>query len=332
MVIRISGTQPQGPKHLETLENKTVDGTQNTVRVNRGTSANRPVGAIIGDLYYNTEIKDLEQYTEDGWMIVAKQVPRVPTIGSATLDGSNNASISFTPSAYGQPASSYTVQSNPGSYTATASSSPISISGTNLQIGTAYTFRVKSIGTYGESAYSVYSSSVTPVSLSSYESISTITVGASSVGSVTFSNIPSTYKHLQLRISARGDSGSQDWGYFRVNSGATGSSHYVLGQGAITDSSAYINSAQPLSLRFPGSSAGTGIFSGQVIDFVDYNNVNKNKTVRIFGGVDLNGSGQVVMSSYLYSADTAAISSIQVVGWGVGSFVQHSTFALYGIK
>ena len=59
MVIRISGTQPQGPKHLETLENKTVDGTQNTVRVNRGTSANRPVGAIIGDLYYNTEIKDL---------------------------------------------------------------------------------------------------------------------------------------------------------------------------------------------------------------------------------------------------------------------------------
>ena len=38
----------------------------------------------------------------------------------------------------------------------------------------------------------------------SFESIQTITVGTTSQASVTFSSIPATYTHLQLRISNRG--------------------------------------------------------------------------------------------------------------------------------
>ena len=75
MVINLSSNQPQGTK--------------------RGNTASRPASPVVGELYYNTELKDLEQYTEDGWMLVAKQVPRIPAIGSANLDGSNNASVSF---------------------------------------------------------------------------------------------------------------------------------------------------------------------------------------------------------------------------------------------
>ena len=322
MVINLSGTQPQGPKNSETLENKTVDGTQNTVRVNRGTSANRPVGAIIGDLYYNTEIKDLEQYTEDGWIIVAKQVPRVPTIGSATLDGSNNASISFTPSVYGQPASSYTVQSNPGSYTATGSSSPVSLSGTNLQIGTAYTFRVKSTGTYGDSIYSAYTSSaVTPVSLSNYESIQTITVGAGGTANVEFTSIPSIYKHLQVRVSVS-DGGS----LVQLNSdtGTNYKRHYLYADGT----AGYAGSGGATNglsfLSFGNSSS----FAANIIDILDYTNTNKYKTLRNLSGVDYSGSGELFIVSGLWLS-TSAITSIKFSGNTIG---QGSTFALYGIK
>jgi hypothetical protein len=340
MVVRLSGTQPQGPKHLETLENKTVDGTQNTVRVNRGTTANRPIGPVIGDLYYNTELKDLEQYTEDGWMLVAKQVPRVPAIVSATLDGSNNASVSFTPSAYGQPASSYTVQSNPGSYTATASSSPISISGTNLEIGTAYTFRVRSTGSYGQSAYSAYTSSaVTPVILSSYESIQTITVGEGGTSLINFTSIPSTYKHLQIRaIGRQTNSGSSTSSIsIRINSdaGSNYANHRVLGENSIV----YAQGGGNLSYfdglaQWPISGSPANVFGVAIIDILDYANINKYKTLRSLNGAEGNNSGQsdIALASGLWMS-TSAITSIQLTGSAYsGGFAQYSSFALYGIK
>lgn len=80
MVIRISGTQPQGPKYLETLENKTVDGTQNTVRINRGTTGNRPISPVIGDLYFDTTLNALIQYNSLGWVKVSQDP--APTIAS----------------------------------------------------------------------------------------------------------------------------------------------------------------------------------------------------------------------------------------------------------
>jgi hypothetical protein len=334
MVINLSGTQPQGPKNLETLENKTVDGTQNTVRVNRGTTANRPIGPVIGDLYYNTELKDLEQYTEDGWMLVAKQVPRVPAIGSATLDGSNNASVSFTPSAYGQPASSYTVQSNPGSYTATASSSPISISGTNLEIGTAYTFRVRSTGSYGQSAYSAYTSSVTPVSLSSYESIQTVTVGSGGASSATFSSIPSNYTHLQIRIMGRTNrAATMDAVQLRFNSD-TGTNYvehglYGTGTSQFVGSYASTGATGSYTYRIAGANATSGIQGVIIVDILDYANTNKYKTLRSLGGCDLNGGGEIYFNSGLW-LNTSAINNIVLTP--IGAFQQYSSIALYGIK
>ena len=85
MVIRISGTQPQGPKHLETLENKTVDGTQNTVRVNRGTTGNRPISPVIGDLYFDTTLNALIQYNSLGWVKVSQDpAPTIANISPTT--------------------------------------------------------------------------------------------------------------------------------------------------------------------------------------------------------------------------------------------------------
>jgi hypothetical protein len=87
--------------------------------------------------------------------------PNAPTIGTAT-GGNASASVAFTaPSNVGGSAISlYGARSTPENITATAAASPISVTG--LTNGTAYTFAVWAINTYGPSAFSAASGSVTP--------------------------------------------------------------------------------------------------------------------------------------------------------------------------
>lgn len=90
------------------------------------------------------------------------KVPNAPTIGTVTLS-STTASVPFTaPSCVGGAAiTGYTAVSTPGCKVGTGSSSPISVA--SLCVGTAYTFRVYATNSYGPSAYSASSNSVTPV-------------------------------------------------------------------------------------------------------------------------------------------------------------------------
>jgi hypothetical protein len=87
--------------------------------------------------------------------------PDAPTIGTAT-EGDSSASVAFTAPANvgGSAISAYYAVSNPGQFTATAASSPITVTG--LTNGTAYTFRVWALNTYGPGPYSATSNSVTP--------------------------------------------------------------------------------------------------------------------------------------------------------------------------
>ena len=315
----------------------TQEYVQNNKGVGKGNTASRPASPSIGDLYYNTELKDLEQYTEDGWLIVAKQPPRIPAIGSATLDGSNNASVSFTPSTYGQTASSFTVQSNPGSYTATASSSPISISGANLQVGTGYTFRVKSTGSYGDSAYSAYTSSaVTPVILGSYESIQTVTVASGGTASISFTSIPQTYTHLQVRMLGKTPAADNGSGiYLALNGTGLSYSHRLTGfrGGAGIDAQSGVND---IICYFPCTASGVdNMFGAAILDIIDYKNTNKVKTTRTSWGYSNNGvaagSEFLGMHSGLWNS-TAAINSITLTAQSSRVFSEYSSFALYGIK
>jgi hypothetical protein len=108
-----------------------------------------------------------------------------------------------------------------------------------------------------------------------FESIATTTVGSGGGGtSVSFSNIPSTYTHLQIRCSAqtnRGTYGTDSY-YMRFNSD-TGSNYnygYLRGNGSAMAAYHY-NSAQ--SLIEVGSASGTtnsSSFGGAVIDILDY--------------------------------------------------------------
>jgi len=90
--------------------------------------------------------------------------PLAPTIGTATNVGTgrayNNgaATVTFTADPT-YTADSFTVTSTPGSYTASAASSPITVTG--LQSNTEYTFTVTATNAYGTSVASTASNSIT---------------------------------------------------------------------------------------------------------------------------------------------------------------------------
>lgn len=88
--------------------------------------------------------------------------PNAPTAVAAS-GGDASASVSFTPPANvgGSAISAYYAVSNPGQITASAASSPVSVTG--LANGTAYTFSVWALNTYGPGPFSAASGSVTPV-------------------------------------------------------------------------------------------------------------------------------------------------------------------------
>ncbi|KRA42029.1 fibronectin type III domain-containing protein [Devosia sp. Root635] len=93
-------------------------------------------------------------------LVDAVDVPDAPTIGTATA-GDAQASVSFTANGNGGSAiTSYTVTSSPGSFPATGSASPLTVTG--LTNGTAYTFTVVATNAEGSSTPSAASNSVTP--------------------------------------------------------------------------------------------------------------------------------------------------------------------------
>jgi hypothetical protein len=165
----------------------------------------------------------------------------------------------------------------------------------------------------------------------SYESIATVTVGSGGSSSVTFSSIPSTYQHLQIRGITKSTASSQDFLYLRVNSdtGTNYSSHRIQGDGASATASGFATQDQ-CWFGFAAGTSNTNIFGATVLDILDYANTNKNKTMRGLHGVDYNGSGIVYgpFSNAWYS--TSAITSITI--YGASNIGQYSSFALYGIK
>ena len=162
---------------------------------------------------------------------------------------------------------------------------------------------------------------VTP-STSSYESIATTTVGAGGASSITFSAIPSTYTHLQIRCMVKNSQLASMYLELNSDTGANYSFHRVYGEGTTTVASG----GGGYSFALCGIT-GTQ-FGSTIIDILDYTNTNKNTTVRSLSGYDNNGSGYVgLWTGGWYN--TNAVSSINLVAT---TFQQYSQIALYGIK
>jgi hypothetical protein len=171
-----------------------------------------------------------------------------------------------------------------------------------------------------------------------YDALSTITVGATSVSSITFAGIPNTYKHLQVRAvgqSSRGTYGN-DQMTMRINgdTGSNYSAHILTGDGTGASASG-VSSQTSINLSFKLGTTVSGAFGVFIIDALDYANVSKNKTIRSLAGVDINGTiagygGEVQLSSGGYYS-TNAINSFTFTPSN-GNFTQYTQFTLYGVK
>lgn len=171
---------------------------------------------------------------------------------------------------------------------------------------------------------------VTP-STTSYESIASVTVGSGGTATVTFSSIPSTYTHLEVR-ALYGTSSATSSNLLRLNNdtGSNYARHYIVGSGsAASASAAATQTAGWFSDWGPGGVTTSP--GAAVMQILDYTNTNKYKTVRILNGYDGNGSGYIGLYSALWQS-TTAVNRIDILAPTSGTITQYSSFALYGIK
>lgn len=162
--------------------------------------------------------------------------------------------------------------------------------------------------------------------------IATVLVGVGGQSSITFSSIPSTYTHLQIRLFARSTAANVAGGVtLQFNGDTTGSnyySHYIQADGSSVASGPNANAS--IHYDISGVNANASVFGAMIFDVLDYSNTNKNKTSRVLGGIDNNGGGRINLTSGLWSS-TSAITSIALAPFS-GNFAQHTHAALYGIK
>jgi hypothetical protein len=167
----------------------------------------------------------------------------------------------------------------------------------------------------------------------SYESIATVTVGGGGSATITFSSIPATYTHLQIRALCKctaADSNVQSiFGQFNSDTGSNYARHFLNGSGSAAAANGFASQTSVFFGTNMNANA-TSVFAANVIDILDYANTNKYKTTRSLSGADNNGAGFVQFMSGLWM-NTAAITSITILP-NSDNFAQYSSFALYGIK
>ena len=176
-------------------------------------------------------------------------------------------------------------------------------------------------------------------STSAFDSLGSVLL-SSAATTVTFSNIPATYTHLQLRFLAQTNRATigrdSVKAYFNADTTAFYTSHGLQGDG--TSTAAYSNgvSGTYMELGYVSSSAASGFFGLCVIDILDYANPNKNTVCRSMSGANLNGSvggygGNVGVNSGVW-LKTTAVSSITLTPFVGTTFSAYSQFSLYGVK
>ncbi len=160
--------------------------------------------------------------------------------------------------------------------------------------------------------------------LNGFCSIATSTVGSGGSSTITFSNIPQVYKHLQVRAALLTTAGGVNIRY-NSDTGSNYTYHQLYGTGASALSNA--GTSQTSGFIAYNNAAGSNP-TATVVDILDYQNTNKYTTHRSLAGTDVNGSGGALTFFSGLWLNTAAITSIDIIG----TFAQYSSFALYGIE
>jgi len=172
---------------------------------------------------------------------------------------------------------------------------------------------------------------------SSYESIATVTVGSGGASDITFSSIPATYTHLQIRGLGRTTQNSTGADDLLINFNSDTSTNYsyhdLTGDGTSASASAQSTIAFiSISSMLPRLQQSANSFGVAVIDILDYANTNKYKTTRALAGLDINAAGGFIALRSGNWRNTNAITTITLKPESSRIFAQYSQFALYGIK
>jgi hypothetical protein len=159
-----------------------------------------------------------------------------------------------------------------------------------------------------------------------FELIATAT-GTGASPTITFSSIPQTYKHLELRYVEKND--GTTGGFLRLN-GITSSSYarHTLEASGSTPGSGSGTPTSSIFQRFAPSTT-VNAFAAGIISILDYSSTTKNTTIRVFAG-ERGTNSQIALDSGLLN-NTAAITSITLTANSSG-YETGSRFSLYGIK
>ena len=169
---------------------------------------------------------------------------------------------------------------------------------------------------------------------SSFESIATAT-GTGSSGTITFSSIPSTYKHLQIRANLRCSAAAVNTNMYMQLNSDTGSNyayHRLTGDGAAVTAAGSATQTSIFVGGVPSATTTANVMATVIIDIHDYASTTKYKTSRAIFGRNSNNAytENIILESGLWQS-TSAVNSISFV-LDNPSFTTATTIALYGIK
>lgn len=168
-----------------------------------------------------------------------------------------------------------------------------------------------------------------------YQLIASNTVGSGGAADVTFSSIPATYTDLKLVMSARCNNAAVPDDIVYQFNGDTISGRYsykfLAGDGATPSSSGNGSTTFNYYGIIPAATATTNTFSNSDLYIPNYAGSNQ-KSSSVDATMENNAATSYSsLIASLYN-QTTAISSIKIYSAAANSFVQHSTFYLYGIK
>jgi hypothetical protein len=164
----------------------------------------------------------------------------------------------------------------------------------------------------------------------SYELISTA-FGTGSSGTVTFSSIPNSYKHLQIRYAAQPVAGTNLAGItlrFNGDTGTNYSRHSLNSYGSGTPLADGNANRTTIDVGFINGSTTNGAASG-ILDILNYANTSLYKTTRTLSGITASTLDIRIQSGNW--RNTNAVTSIELF-IPSGNFNTASRFSIYGIK
>ena len=172
--------------------------------------------------------------------------------------------------------------------------------------------------------YSSFLAGNPKIEFTSFDSIATVAVGSGGTSNISFTSIPQTYTHLQLRLFSKVSTSDSPQIFLNNDTTSTNYvSHIFLGSSATTYGLSY---DAPYIYSMPSTS-----FCATVIDILDYTNTNKNTVLRGFTGYDTNTTGEIYYWSHLWK-NTSAVSRIDLTPSSPRTWNQYTHAALYGIK